>query len=126
MYFLLANAILLAHLLLVIILVIGTGATLTGKLHRFDLGWRLLYLATWLGVFLSQVLTGGCVLTEAEKALWNSHMTGSAYKGTFFGNYFPAISELVNRYGLWLILVGALSQVLIWVVARTRRARAAV
>ncbi len=126
MYFLLANAILLAHLLLVIMLIIGTGASLTGKLLRFNLRWQLLYLATWLGVFLSQILTGGCVLTELERASWNSHMSGSAYKGTFFDNYFPAISEFVNRYGLWLIFVGALSQVLIWIVARNRAARAAV
>ena len=126
MYFLLANASLLTHLLLVIILVIGTGAGLAGKLIRFDLRLQLLYLATWVGVLLSQVLTGGCILTNLERASWNSHMSSSAYKGTFFDNYFPAISEFVNRYGLWLILVGALSQVLIWIVARNRAARAAV
>jgi hypothetical protein len=124
MYFLLANIVMLAHLLLVTLLAAGTGISLTGRLYRLARGWQIAYLAAWLAVFLSQAFTGGCILTRWERRLWDSHAAGSAYSGSFFDNYFPFVSNLVNRYGLWIVLTGAAFQVSAWLIRRRRGAAA--
>jgi hypothetical protein len=117
-YFWLANAVMGIHLLTIFILVAGLGATVTGKYSRYPSFFWITYAAAWIGVLLSHVLLQDCFLTLWEKRLWDRHVAGSAYHGTFFDNYFPFLSSFINRYGLGIILTGAFIQVALWLLAR--------
>ena len=118
MYFWLANAVMGLHLGVVFILVAGLGATMTGKYSRYPPFFWIAYAAIWIGLLLSHLLLQDCFLTLWEKRLWDRHMAGSAYHGTFFDNYFPFISGFINKYGLGIILAGAFIQVALWLRAR--------
>src|SRR5262249_55091937 len=103
---------------LVLFLIAGGGATATGTLFRAGPWWVTLYLAAVVGLLVSHVLTGECILTRWEKQFWELHRAGSAYAGSFLENYFPWLSHFINRWGTLIIPLGILLRVALWLWAR--------
>lgn len=113
LYFWLAIGVIGVHLLLVALLVIGSGALMTGALFRAPAGWLLLYMAAWIGVFLSHAFWREGLLTRWEKQCWERCYAGSAYQGSFLGHYFPFLSAFLNRLGALLIAAGGIAGALL-------------
>ena|ERR1700694_479772 len=99
MYVWLAGLVVVVHLLVVIVLLLGTVAFITGRFSRLRLTWRIVILTTFGGYVTSQALLQDCILTRVEKHLKMLRKAGPAYRGSFFDNYFPFVAKITDRYG---------------------------
>lgn len=112
-YLWLAIAVAVAHGLLVAAVCAGTVAAITGALRRHARWERRFYLLL-AGMIASELLFGMCFLTLAEQALRERHQRGSAYRGSFIGQYFPWLLLLVQGWGSAALLTLALLAAPFW------------
>jgi hypothetical protein len=105
MFYWLANLVVVMHALVVASVVTGSLAAIAGLLRRYPRG-ELAYYALLAGLIASELLLGRCFLTDCEKLLRNRHDPGSAYRGSFIGQYCPWLLPLVHA-GLGKALIAA-------------------
>jgi hypothetical protein len=97
------------HCILVVMVVTGSVCAILGLLRgrpKHSVALMLLLLA----LILSDVLTGGCLLTTWEMDLLNRAAPGSAYEGSFLDHYFGFIPPAVHaQFGPLLVVTGFLA-----------------
>lgn len=71
-------------------------------------------------IVLSNVGFRVCPLTLCEKYFWN-RSGGRSYQGTFFDQYFPQVSDFVDRYAIEILLGITAIQLVSWVLRKRRR-----
>jgi hypothetical protein len=111
------------HCLIVIVVVLGSLAAISGLLrNRPKLSLALCLLL--LSLILSDLLTGGCLLTTWEVDLLNRASPKSAYSGSFLDHYFGFVPPAVHAHaGPPLVICGFLAIPFWWLLDRRRLAR---
>ena len=115
-----AAAVAIVHCLIVVAVVLGSLAATFGLLrrrHRISIALSLLFMS----LILSDLLTGGCLLTTWEVDLRNRAAPGSAYSGSFLDHYFSFVPPAVHAHlGPPLVVCGLLAIPIWWAVERKR------
>jgi hypothetical protein len=112
---LLATVTIGVHFAVILVIAIGISATVTGRFFRMGKLFRTVYCTFVAVVVLSDLGTGFCPLTLAEKYFWNL-CNHDAYQGSFFDRYFPFISDLVDGNAVKIMLSVTLVQLILWMV----------
>jgi hypothetical protein len=116
-YTLLAMTTIAAHLAVISVVAMGIGATITGQFFRLGRLFKTAYL-TLVGVIVTFDLGFGfCPLTLLEKYSWNLSVH-RAYDGSFFGQYFPLISDFVDGNAVKIMVSVTILQLILWMVRR--------
>lgn len=121
---LLADVLVVLHSLVVGISVAGFVAILGGRFRqRRSSGlFQWLFYACCLGQLLSLAFTGGCFLTDWEKALRGAAGQGVSYQGGFLEHYLPFLPPWAARLIQPLFLASVAGAVLQgWLELRRRR-----
>jgi hypothetical protein len=109
MYLWLARFVVLVHLSVLLVLIFGAGAFITGRFGRLQAAWQTLVLAGFGGFVLSQIFLHDCALTRWEKALRAHALAGSAYQGSFLQHYLPFLAKITDGFSAEIaVLAGAL------------------
>ena len=98
MYRVAAASVAAVHGLVFFMVLIGTTCALFGLLRRRPVMSSALFCLL-LSLILSELLTGGCLLTTWEVQLLNRAEPGSAYEGSFLTHYFPFVPPAVFFQG---------------------------
>lgn len=113
---LIANGILILHLIVVGITVAGGIALFTGRFAKFNkkdiFAWA--FLACSFGQIISLIFTGGCVFTAWEKELRLHADPTASYSKTFLQEYLPFLPDgFVHAVPFLTIgaLIGAIIQI---------------
>lgn len=120
-----ARAVVVLHALMVGVTTAGTVAMFTGRFRRFRRGdfFQWLFLACCAGQLLSLAFTGGCFLSQWERALREIAAPGTAYAGAFLDHYLPFLPGWAVRL-LQPLSLGAAAGVLFPGLTEWRRRRA--
>lgn len=112
-YTILANAVLVLHGILVICIIVGSLAAISGVLHRsrvIEFGYYLIAAS----VALSQLRYGECIMTVWEKSLRNANEPGSAYKTSCIHHYFPWLPLSILNLAGPALLIGSVAAGFYW------------
>jgi hypothetical protein len=114
---LLAIATVILHFLVVSVIALGVGSTITGRFFRLSRQIRIAYYSLAAGFIVSDLALGFCPLTLCEKYFWNRY-NHDPYQGTFFDHYFPWISDFVDGNALKIMFVVTVIQLAVWTLGK--------
>jgi hypothetical protein len=118
-----AAAIATVHCGLVVLVVSGSVAAIFGLLRRRP-GMSIALSLLLSSLILSDVLTGGCLLTTWEVNLLNQASPGSAYQGSFLDHYFGFVPPWFHaKVGPPIVVCGFLAAPFWLTIERRRRKR---
>jgi hypothetical protein len=109
----LANLVALIHGLVILCVISGSVAAMSGWLRRYP-RLELAFYFILILVVASDLLAGQCLLTGLEQSLRNSHLPGTAYRGSFIGHYAPFLPAFIHTYGGPALVAGALAAFPAW------------
>lgn len=98
----------LAHLVIVLIIILGSYAALLGLLRRAP-ALEKVYFVTIGATIASYVLTGSCFLTEWDQALRARYWPETAYSRGFISQYMTRFGFDLNDWHVFYFLVITIS-----------------
>jgi len=109
----LAGIVALLHGLLILCVIAGSAAAISGRILRNRRVSRAFYTLILL-VVASDVLLGECALTRLERSLRESAQPGSSYRGSFIAHYFGFLPPMVHHWIGPALVVSALAAYPYW------------
>jgi hypothetical protein len=121
-YLILANFVAALHGCLIVCVITGAVAAISGLLQRRR-RVAILFYSLIAALIASDILVGECVLTRWERGLRGLQSPGAAYHGSYIHHYFSCLPPVIHSFGGPALVVVALLAFPLWRWADSRRAK---
>jgi hypothetical protein len=121
-YLILANFVAVLHGCLIVCVITGTVAAISGFLHRRR-RVAILFYSLIAALIASDVLVGECVLTRWERGLRNLQSPDAAYHGSYIHHYFSCLPPVIHSFGGPALVVASILAFPIWRWIEGRRTK---